>query len=140
VDQPIVKDRAVADPAAGAWYLSAPPRGRGRPDRSWSHLYTADDMRFFSRTILVCYADLIMLLAGPERGPAQDAFADHRYTGEAIEAGSRVYVANCALCHGANGDGMDGVDLRRGWFLSARSDEDLRGVITSRLKSPDTHC
>jgi len=88
-------------------------------------------MRFFTRTILLCYGGLIMLLGGPKQGLAQDAFADHRYTSEAIEAGSRVYVANCALCHGANGDGVDGVDLQRGLFRAARSDEDLRGVITT---------
>ena len=72
-----------------------------------------------------------MLLAGPEQGLAQDYLADHRYTSEAIEAGSRVYVADCALCHGANGDGVDGVDIRRGSFRNAGSDEDLRRVITT---------
>ena len=88
-------------------------------------------MRFFSRTGLVCFAAFVMLLAGPEQGLAQDSFADHRYTSEAIEAGSRVYVADCALCHGANGDAVDGVDLQQGLFRNARSDEDLRRVITT---------
>jgi len=88
-------------------------------------------MRFFNWTGLVCYAASVMLLSGPEQGLAQDYFADHRYTSEAIEAGSRVYVADCALCHGANGDGVDGVDIRRGSFRNARSDEDLRRVITT---------
>ena len=88
-------------------------------------------MRFFNRTGLACYAASLMLLAGPEQGLAQDFFADHRYTSEAIEAGSRVYVADCALCHGANGDGVDGVDIRRGSFRNASSDEDLRRVITT---------
>ena len=87
-------------------------------------------MRFFSRAVLVPIAAFVMLLAGPERGLAQDAFADHRYTSDAIEAGSRVYVAECSLCHGRRGDGVDGVDLRRGLFRTARSDEDLRRVIT----------
>lgn len=88
-------------------------------------------MRFFSPAVFGYYAAFVMLLAGPGQGLAQDAFADHRYTSEAIEAGSRVYVADCALCHGASGRDVDGVDMRRGVFRNARSDEDLRQVITT---------
>ena len=88
-------------------------------------------MRFFSREVLVCYAAFVVLLVGPERGLAQDSFADHRYTNEAIEEGSRVYVAECSLCHGARGDGVDGLDLRLGLFRNASSDADLRRVITT---------
>ncbi|MEE8146789.1 MAG: c-type cytochrome [Longimicrobiales bacterium] len=88
-------------------------------------------MRFSSPAVLVFSAALVPLVAGSQRVLAQDSFADHRYTSEAIEAGSRVYVADCALCHGANGDGVDGVDIRRGVFRNARSDEDLRRVITA---------
>jgi putative heme-binding domain-containing protein len=80
---------------------------------------------------LVYFSAFVMLLVGPEQGMAQGAFADHRYTSEAIEAGSRVYVSDCALCHGTNGDVVDGVDLRRGVFRTAESDEDLRRVITT---------
>jgi putative heme-binding domain-containing protein len=92
-------------------------------------------MSFFNRAAIVCFAAFVALLAGPERGLAQDSFADHRYTSEAIEAGSRVYVADCALCHGRGGDGVDGVNLRRGVFRNARSDEDLRSVITSGISN-----
>ena len=92
-------------------------------------------MRFFSRAILVCHVAFVMLLGGPERGLAQDSFADHRYTSEAIEAGSRVYMAECALCHGTNGDVVDGVDLRRGLFRNAPSDEDLRRVIATGVSN-----
>ena len=70
------------------------------------------------------------LLAAAPASAAAQAIADHTYTSEAIQAGSRVYVTECALCHGANGDGVDGIDLRRGLFRNARSDEDLRRVIT----------
>ena len=80
---------------------------------------------------LVYFSAFATLLVGPEQGLAQGAFADHRYTSEAIEAGSRVYVSDCALCHGTNGDAVDGVDLRQGVFRTARSDEDLRRVITT---------
>jgi putative heme-binding domain-containing protein len=86
-----------------------------------------------SVTGLVCFAASVLCLATPEQGLSQESFADHLYTSAAIEAGSRVYVGECALCHGANGDGMDGVDLQRGLFRNARSDEDLRRFITTGL-------
>ena len=89
-------------------------------------------MRFFSRAVLVCCAALGTLLARMEQVAAQE-FADHRYTSEAIEAGSRVYVADCALCHGRGGGDVDGVDIRRGIFRNASSDEDLRRVITTGI-------
>lgn len=55
---------------------------------------------------------------------------DHQYTSEAVQAGSRVYTQQCALCHGPQGDLVDGVNLRRGQFRTAQSDEDLRQVIS----------
>jgi putative heme-binding domain-containing protein len=64
------------------------------------------------------------------RSVLAQSLADHQYPTEAIEAGARVYVTECALCHGANGDGVDGVDLRRGMFRTARSDDDLRRIVT----------
>ena len=87
-------------------------------------------MHYYSRAALICCAALGTLLAGPENGTAQE-FADHRYTSEAIEAGSRVYVADCALCHGSGGADVDGVDIRRGVFRNVSSDEDLRRIITN---------
>lgn len=62
--------------------------------------------------------------------PGQDV-SDHQYTSEAIATGSRVYTQQCALCHGPQGDTVDGIDLRRGIFRTATSDEDLRRVISS---------
>lgn len=55
---------------------------------------------------------------------------DHQYTSEAIQAGSRVYVQQCALCHGPQGDLIDGINLRLGQFRTASSDEDLVRVIS----------
>jgi putative heme-binding domain-containing protein len=94
-------------------------------------------MRPFFRTLLpwLCAAVL-------PAGAAGQNLADHQYSTSDIEAGARVYVADCALCHGANGDGVDGVNLRLGRFRNARSDEDVRRVITegvggSRMPSFD---
>ena len=56
---------------------------------------------------------------------------DHQYTTEAIERGSRIYSRECALCHGPQGDIVDGVNLRSGVFKSVQSDEDLRQVVFS---------
>ncbi len=87
------------------------------------------------------WATALALVALPV-GLAAQNLADHQYTSADIAAGARVYVADCALCHGANGDAVDGVDLRRGRFRTARSDDDVRRVITegvagSRMPSFD---
>jgi len=55
---------------------------------------------------------------------------DHQYTSEAVETGSRVYTQQCALCHGPQGDLVDGIDLSIGQFRNAQSDSDLVGVIS----------
>ncbi|MFN7980660.1 MAG: c-type cytochrome [Vicinamibacterales bacterium] len=61
--------------------------------------------------------------------------ADHQYTSADIEAGSRLYANQCALCHGANGDGVNGIDLRRGIFRRSVSDEDVSNVISTGIAS-----
>jgi putative heme-binding domain-containing protein len=55
---------------------------------------------------------------------------DHTYSTTDIEAGVRLYGAQCALCHGPNGDMVNGVDLRRGRFRRAVTDDDLAKVMT----------
>jgi putative heme-binding domain-containing protein len=85
-------------------------------------------MRTSNRVFLCALA---VLLGGGASDVAAQAAADHTYTSEAIEAGSRVYVTECALCHGRNGDGVDGINLRLGRFRGARSDDDLRRIVTN---------
>jgi putative heme-binding domain-containing protein len=60
---------------------------------------------------------------------------DHQYTSADIEAGSRLYSNQCTLCHGPNGDGVNGIDLRRGVFRRSVSDEDLGRVMTIGIAS-----
>jgi putative heme-binding domain-containing protein len=48
-----------------------------------------------------------------------------------IAYGARLYDAQCATCHGANGDGVGGVDLKSGKFRTAVTDQDLNRVITN---------
>ena len=58
---------------------------------------------------------------------------DHpgQYSQEDIATGNRIYAAQCNLCHGRDGDQVSGVDLRRGVFRRASTDEDLARVITN---------
>jgi len=56
---------------------------------------------------------------------------DHQYSTADIQTGSRLYSAQCALCHGQNGDGVAGVNLPRQQFRRASSDDDIRGTITT---------
>ena len=67
-------------------------------------------------------------------GSAQLA-QDHpgEYSQSDIVLGARVYNAQCAQCHGPNGDQVSGVDLRRGQFRRASSDEDLARIITNGI-------
>lgn len=62
--------------------------------------------------------------------PAAAGQQDHSYSSTDVQNGLRVYTSECALCHGPNGDLMSGIDLRRGRFRRAVSDEDLTRVIT----------
>lgn len=64
--------------------------------------------------------------------PAQTFTSDHpgQYTQEEIAAGSRIYSAQCQLCHGRDGDQISGIDLRRGVFRQTLDDEGLARVIS----------
>jgi putative heme-binding domain-containing protein len=50
-----------------------------------------------------------------------------------IAYGARLYDAQCTTCHGANGDGVGGVDLRSGKFRNGGTDQDLVRVITNGI-------
>lgn len=67
------------------------------------------------------------------RVAAQNPAQDHpgQYDRADIEAGSRLYASQCAPCHGPNGDMVMGVDLRRGQFPTAVSDDDLARALAA---------
>jgi mono/diheme cytochrome c family protein len=48
-----------------------------------------------------------------------------------VEHGARLYAEHCDRCHGADGNGVSGVDLRSGKFRNATTDQQLRNVITN---------
>lgn len=58
----------------------------------------------------------------PQAHPGEYAAADIAY-------GVRLYDAQCTTCHGAQGDGVAGVDLKSGKFRNAVTDQDLARVI-----------
>src|SRR5688572_9265452 len=63
---------------------------------------------------------------------AQVLDQDHgQYSRADVEAGQRLYGPQCQVCHGANGDGVPGIDLKLGRFRRASSDQDLARTITS---------
>nr|AIA11507.1 Copper amine oxidase, enzyme domain protein [uncultured bacterium] len=71
------------------------------------------------------------------RPPAAAAQNPAAHTGEYAAAdiayGARLYDAQCTTCHGTNGDGVGGVDLRSGKYRSAATDQDLARVITNGI-------
>src|SRR5689334_12976286 len=54
-----------------------------------------------------------------------------QYAQSDIIKGQSTYRAQCATCHGVFGNGVGGVDLRRGVFKTVRSDEDLKRVVST---------
>lgn len=63
---------------------------------------------------------------------AQILDQDHgQYSRADVEAGQRLYGPQCQVCHGVNGDGVPGIDLKLGRFRRASSDDDLARTITS---------
>lgn len=61
--------------------------------------------------------------------PASSESRGHAYTSESVSLGYRLYTDNCALCHGIEGNWIEGVDLSRAQFKSAVTDHDLKDVI-----------
>ena len=57
------------------------------------------------------------------------AQAQHGYTPSEIEEGGRQYRLNCITCHGPDGNLVTGIDLGRGKFRRAVTDEDIIQTI-----------
>lgn len=72
---------------------------------------------------------LVCASAGPV--PAAAQVQDHQYAAADIQTGARLYAAQCALCHGAAGDGIAGVNLQRQQFRRASTDDDIRNTIAT---------
>jgi len=78
---------------------------------------------------------LLALALAPARISGQaPAAPPGDYAPADIAYGSGIYDAQCTTCHGANGDGVGGVNLRSGNFRNAITDLDLGRVITNGIQ------
>lgn len=75
----------------------------------------------------------LCLTATARAAQPQPAAHPGEYAPADIAYGARLYDAQCTTCHGANGDGVGGVDFRSGRFRHAASDQDLVRVITGGI-------
>jgi putative heme-binding domain-containing protein len=57
------------------------------------------------------------------------AVAQQRFLPAEIDAGGRLYLANCTGCHGPEGDGVGGINFSQGKFRRAATDDDLIRII-----------
>jgi putative heme-binding domain-containing protein len=76
---------------------------------------------------LFVVAWLVVLTAGQLAAQARAG----QYAPADIQHGARLYAAQCAVCHGATGDTVAGVDLGNGRFKRAQTDGDLLGIIVA---------
>ena len=78
-----------------------------------------------------CVSAAIALITCGGRADAQ--VHEGQYEQADIEYGLFVYRAECATCHGDNGDGVPSVDLRSGRLRQASTDRELRQVIRNGI-------
>ena len=88
-----------------------------------------------SRWTIAALASLVIALSASSalvagQNPTLQGHPDD-YVRADIEYGARLFVEQCAACHGENGDGVAGVDLKSGKFKNAVTDPQLRTVITN---------
>src|SRR5512138_863439 len=88
--------------------------------------------RAMSSILVVCLYSAFPPSAGAQP-PASSSAHPGDYAPSDIAYGARLYDAQCTTCHGANGDGVGGVDLRSGKFRNGATDQDLVRVITTGI-------
>jgi putative heme-binding domain-containing protein len=59
--------------------------------------------------------------------------AQHEASPGDIDDGRRLFVANCALCHGPEGDSVPGVQLGHGKFRMASDDDGVKKIIRNGI-------
>jgi putative heme-binding domain-containing protein len=57
----------------------------------------------------------------------------HSFTPIDIQDGGRLFRANCAICHGAEGNQVPGIDLAHGKFRRAKTDDDIAAIIQNGI-------
>jgi putative heme-binding domain-containing protein len=64
---------------------------------------------------------------------AGSVFAQSAFIPGDVEDGRRLFRANCAICHGPEGDAVPGIDFGHGKFIRTSSDDDLRNIIINGI-------
>jgi putative heme-binding domain-containing protein len=77
---------------------------------------------------------IVLWLIGPAVAWAQAPLHEGQYSDADIAYGATLYTSKCTTCHGPQGDGIGGVNLRSGTFRNAVIDRDLERFI--RAGSP----
>jgi len=80
------------------------------------------------RTLIAAGGCLLVALVAIVTG-ARAMEGDHTYSSTAIATGYNVYMQNCALCHGIEGNWIEGIDLSRSQFRTVVTDHDLMEVV-----------
>jgi cytochrome c oxidase cbb3-type subunit 3 len=77
----------------------------------------------------------LLSAAGAQRVIAQNQTQDHagQYAMTDIVFGAQLYAAQCVNCHGANGDGVGGVNLRSGPIRRAPTDRELQSIVNNGI-------
>ena len=77
-----------------------------------------------------------LAVAGPSLAAAQGPPSGHPgdYSPADIAYGARLYDAQCAVCHGPNGDAVSGIDFRTGKLRTAVTDTDITRVLASGVQ------
>ena len=76
----------------------------------------------------------LLIGAGIALAQGQQPLHDEQYPQADIAYGLSLYTAKCIVCHGPQGDGAGGVNLRSGTFRNATTDRELAQFI--RAGSP----
>jgi cytochrome c oxidase cbb3-type subunit III len=81
------------------------------------------------------WAVLVLLWVSVRPAAAQNPAPAHagEYAQADMAYGAQLYDAQCTTCHGPNGDGVGGVDLRSGRYRNAVTDQDLTRIITNGI-------
>lgn len=82
-------------------------------------------------TLVLTLAILISFQAYIWREPARIAADEKRDELIAVTKGRGLYSQNCAMCHGEEGEGVDGPPLNDKTFLAETSDETIFSLISS---------
>lgn len=64
---------------------------------------------------------------------AASLFAQHSFTPGDVQDGERLFLANCAICHGPDGNMVPGTDLGHGAFRRTNTDDGLVQIIRAGI-------